>query len=68
MYFLGLSRGRDLPIGQMQRDMDAQKLFMAKNLEANKQGLMSHECPCMCCNGARTQISNTIKRHLRQNG
>jgi hypothetical protein len=59
---------RKLPIGQIQENMDAQKLFEVENLEANQQGLTSYDYLCMCCHGARTQIRSIIKRHLRQHG
>jgi hypothetical protein len=35
MYCVGLLRGRKIPIGQMQENMDAHKLFEVENLEAN---------------------------------
>jgi hypothetical protein len=37
MYYVGmLTKGRQMPIGQMQGDIDAQKLFETKELEAHK--------------------------------
>lgn len=35
MYCVGLLRGRKIPIGQMQKNMDAHKLFVVEDLEAN---------------------------------
>lgn len=52
----------------MQGDIDAQKLFEVKELEAHKQGITSYECMCMCCHGAKPHICSTIERHLRQHG
>lgn len=70
MYFVRLCKGREMLIGQMQGylDMDVKRLFEVEDLEANKQSLTSYECMCMCCHDVRTQICNTIKRHLRQHG
>jgi hypothetical protein len=48
--------------------MNAQTLFEAEDLEAIQQGLTSYACPCMCCHGAWINLSNTIKRHMRQYG
>ncbi len=35
MYCVGLLRGRKIPIGQMQENMDTHKLFEVEDLEAN---------------------------------
>jgi hypothetical protein len=37
MYYVGmLTKGRQMAIGQMQGDIDGQKIFEAKKLEAHK--------------------------------
>jgi len=37
MYYVGmLTKGRQMPIGQMQGDIDTHKLFEAEELEAHK--------------------------------
>jgi len=68
MYCVGFCRSRKLSIGQMQKNMDAQKLFEVEDFEANQQGLTSYECPCMYCHGVRTQICSIIEKHLKQHG
>ncbi len=47
--------GTPLPNGQIQWCIDTQTLFDSENLEANRQGLISYECPCTCYHGVRIQ-------------
>jgi hypothetical protein len=48
--------------------IDAQALFEANELEASQHGLVSYDCPCMCCHSVKRQLCNAIKKHLRKFG
>jgi len=41
-----MSRGKEMPIAQMNWHLDAQTTFEVGELETNQQGLTNYECPC----------------------
>jgi hypothetical protein len=47
---------------------DPQALFEVVELEATRQGLISYECPCRSCHGAKRRLYNIIKKHLWKYG
>jgi hypothetical protein len=43
--------------------IDAQALS-----KSSQKGLISYDCPCICCHGVKRQLCNSIKKHLRKYG
>jgi hypothetical protein len=37
-------------------NFDPSALFEIDELEATQQGLISYDCPCKCCHGAKRQV------------
>lgn len=60
--YCGMSRGKGLPIAQMEGHLTSQTLFEVEELEAYWQRLTSYKCPCNSCHGERCQTWTTIKK------
>jgi hypothetical protein len=49
-------------------NFDPHALFEDDELEATWQGLISYDCPCKCCHGAKRWVHSIIKKHLKKYG